>query len=76
ALKMGFLSFDATQVSANDVDYPIDVVVYEKNSFKAREIRLHKEDMEAISDDWNEALRKSLEGIDESWMKDLISKKK
>jgi putative proteasome-type protease len=73
---MGFLSFDATQVSANDVDYPIDVVVYEKNSFKAREIRLHKEDMEAISDDWNEALRKSLEGIDESWMKDLISKKK
>jgi hypothetical protein len=49
------------------------VVVYEKNSFKAKEIRLYKEDMEAISDDWNEALRKSLAGIDEGWMKDLIS---
>jgi putative proteasome-type protease len=76
ALKMGFLSFDATQVSANDVDYPIDVVVYEKGSFKAREVRLHKEDMEAISDDWNEALRQSLTRIDEGWMKDLISPSK
>lgn len=76
ALKMGFLSFDATQVSANDVDYPIDVVVYEKNSFKAREIRLYKEDMQKISDDWNEALRKSLASIEEGWMKELISPQK
>jgi putative proteasome-type protease len=76
ALKMGFLSFDATQVSANDVDYPIDVVVYEKGSFKAKEVRLYKEDMQAISDDWNEALRKSLAGIDEGWMKELISSSK
>ncbi|MCZ2471249.1 peptidase [Aquirufa ecclesiirivi] len=73
ALKMGFLSFDATQVSSNDVDYPIDVVVYEKNSFHAKEIRLSKEDMQSISDDWNIALRNSLEGIDEKWMENLIS---
>ena len=73
ALKMGFLSFDATQVSTNDVDYPIDVVVYEKNSFKAKEVRLYKEDMQKISDEWNIALRNSLENIDEAWMKNLIS---
>ena len=73
ALKRGFLSFDATQVSTNDVDYPIDVVVYEKGSFKAKEIRLHKEDMQTISDEWNIALRKSLASIDEDWMKNLIS---
>ena len=73
ALKMGFLSFDATQVSTNDVDYPIDVVVYEKNSFKAKEVRLYKEDMQKISDEWNVALRNSLESIDEEWMKSLIS---
>lgn len=36
ALKMGFLSFDATQVSTNDVDYPIDVVVYEKIALKQK----------------------------------------
>lgn len=72
ALKMGFLSFDATQVSTNDVDYPIDVVVYEKDSFKAIEVRLYKEDMQKISDEWNTALRKSLESINEDWMKNLI----
>ena len=38
--------------------------------------RLYKEDMEAISDDWNEALRQSLARIDEGWMKDLISPSK
>ena len=73
ALKMGFLSFDATQVSTNDVDYPIDVVVYEKGSFKAKEIRLNKEDMQKISDEWNLALRNSLETIEEGWMKGLIN---
>jgi putative proteasome-type protease len=73
ALKMGFLSFDATQVSTNDVDYPIDVVVYEKGSFKAKEIRLYKEDMQKISDDWNLALRNSLETIEEYWMKSLLT---
>jgi putative proteasome-type protease len=73
ALKMGFLSFDATQVSTNDVDYPIDIVVYEKDSFKAKEVRLYKEDMQKISDEWNIALRNSLENIDETWMKNLIS---
>jgi len=73
ALKMGFLSFDATQVSTNDVDYPIDIVVYEKDSFKVKEVRLYKEDMEKISDEWNIALRNSLESIDEDWMKNLIS---
>lgn len=72
ALKMGFLSFDATQVSTNDVDYPIDVVVYEKGSYKVKEIRLHKEDMQKISDDWNLALRNSLESIEEYWMKSLL----
>jgi len=73
ALKMGFLSFDATQVSTNDVDYPIDVVVYEKDSFKAKEVRLYKEDMQKISDEWNIALKNSLESIDKEWMKSLIS---
>jgi len=29
-----FLSFNATRISANDVEYPIDVVFYKKNSFQ------------------------------------------
>jgi hypothetical protein len=36
-------------------------------------VRLYKEDMQKISDEWNIALRNSLESIDEEWMKNLIS---
>jgi putative proteasome-type protease len=55
------------------VDYPIDVVVYEKGSFKTKELRLYKEDMQQISDDWNLSLRNSLQTINEDWMKTLLS---
>lgn len=72
ALKMGFLSFDATQFSTNDVDYPIDVVVYETGSFKTKELRLNREDMQKISDDWNLSLRESLKTISEDWMQKLF----
>jgi putative proteasome-type protease len=34
ALKAGFLSFDSTRVSSNNVDFPIDVVLYKKDSFQ------------------------------------------
>ena len=42
ALKAGFLSFDATRISANDVDYPIDVIYYSKDSFRIIEKRYKK----------------------------------
>lgn len=42
ALTTGFLSFDSTRVSANDVDFPIDVVLYENNSFNLIEHRFEK----------------------------------
>ncbi len=34
ALKAGFLSFDSTRVSSNDVAFPIDVVLYKKDSYQ------------------------------------------
>src|ERR1700733_6464725 len=33
ALKAGFLSFDSTRVSSSNVGFPIDVVLYKKDSF-------------------------------------------
>ena len=35
ALKAGFLSFDSTGLSANNVGFTIDVVLYKKGSFKS-----------------------------------------
>ncbi len=74
ALKAGFLSFDATRISANDVDYPIDVIFYEKNSFRIIERRYKKDELTKISKNWNSKLSKSIDSIPDNWMEKLFSK--
>jgi putative proteasome-type protease len=49
ALKAGFLSFDSTRYSANDVGFPIAVVFYKKDSFEMQENRFTSKDMGKIS---------------------------
>lgn len=63
ALKSAFLSFDATRISANDVDYPIDTVVLEKDSYQLIEHRFHEKDLGHISEFWNERLRQGIEDM-------------
>ncbi|GAB3918960.1 peptidase [Larkinella terrae] len=74
ALKMGFLAFDATRVSANDVDYPLDVVVYAKDSFHLTEHRLEKEDMESVSNQWSALLNNSVRKLPTAWMNPIFNK--
>ncbi len=71
ALKTGFLSFDSTRVSANDVDFPIDVVLYKTNSFNMVEQRYEKRDMQKMSSRWDEELKAALKQLPEEWM-DLV----
>jgi putative proteasome-type protease len=74
ALKAGFLSFDSTRVSSNNVDFPIDVAVYKKNSFHITEQRYEKKDLENISVQWAEELKAALENISEEWMDATFNK--
>ena len=74
ALKIGFLAFDATRVSANDVDYPLDVVIYEKDSFHLRQHRLEKDDMDAVSKQWNALLNNSVQKLPNDWMEPIFTK--
>src|ERR1700710_1313692 len=46
ALKAGFLSFDSTRVSSNNVDFPIDVVVYKRDSYSMVEQRYEQKDLQ------------------------------
>ncbi|MEM9896088.1 MAG: peptidase [Bacteroidota bacterium] len=62
-LKSGFLSFDATRLSANDVDYPIDIVMLEKNHFKIREKRFEENALGDISQFWNNQLRQAIDNL-------------
>ncbi len=74
ALKTGFLSFDSTRVSSNNVDFPIDVALYKKDSFEIIQQRYEKKDLEYISAQWAEELKLALEHISEDWMDTTFNK--
>lgn len=74
ALKAGFLSFDSTRVSSNNVDFPIDVVLYKKDNFKLAEHRYEKKDLENVSAQWAEELKIALQNIPEEWMNSTFNK--
>lgn len=63
AFKLGCLSFDSTQICAADVDYPIDVLLYERDSGQIVEHRYEAEDLREISQWWQERLRKSVQEL-------------
>ena len=68
ALKVGCLAFDSTRISAADVDFPIDVVIYAKNSYRFTEHQYGKQDLAAISDWWQERLRNSVRELPAEWI--------
>lgn len=68
ALKVGVLSFDSTRISAADVDYPMDVVIYAKNTYQITEYRYSKDDLSPISDWWQERLRNSVRDLPAEWI--------
>ena len=68
AVKAGFLSFDSTRLSANDVGFPIDVAVYRKDSFKIAERRYEEQDLQKISDFWELEVLASLDRIPDDWI--------
>ena len=74
-LKLGFLAFDSTRVSANDVDFPLDVLLYEKNSFKIVEHTYVKHDLEHISYQWNALLKNSVQKLPVDWIDPLLRKR-
>jgi len=74
ALKAGFLSFDSTRVSNNDVDFPIDVVLYRKDSFKMIEHRYEREDLQHVANAWAEKLREALDDMPEEWIEQSFEK--
>lgn len=74
ALKAGFLSFDSTRVSSNNVDFPIDVILYKKDTFKLVEQRYTQKDMASISAQWDDELKSALQNIPGDWMDKAFAK--
>jgi putative proteasome-type protease len=72
ALKAGFLSFDSTRVSASDVGYPLDIVLYKTGTFEMVEQRFSYNDLKYISVEWAEHLKDSVKELSEDWMDNLL----
>ncbi len=63
AIKTAFLAFDATRISVNDVDFPIDTVILENDKFHVIERRFEQEELIHISNFWNNRLRESINDL-------------
>lgn len=74
ALKVGCLAFDSTRISAADVDFPIDVVLYQKGGRDLAEHRYEKEDLADISSWWQEHLRGLIHELPSEWIDNVASK--
>ena len=60
AFKVGCLAFDSTRISAADVDYPIDVVLFRQGTDRMIERRYTETDLKPLSSWWQEHLRELL----------------
>jgi putative proteasome-type protease len=74
ALKVGCLAFDSTRISAADVNFPIDVLIYVRDSYQTVMHRYDKSDLLEISDWWQDRLRKSVRELSLSWIEPLLEK--
>ncbi|MEQ9288474.1 MAG: peptidase [Cyclobacteriaceae bacterium] len=62
-MKCAFLSFDATRLSSNDVDYPIDTISLKNDSYHLIEHRYVEKDLGHLSDYWNSRIKDAIENI-------------
>jgi len=74
ALKVGLLAFDSTRISATDVDLPVDIVLYEANSFRFVEHRFVQEDLQEISEWWMEKLKGNIRAMPSEFIDRVIAR--
>jgi len=68
AFKVGILAFDATRLCAADVDFPMDVLLYTRNSFEIVEQRYQRDDLREITLWWQERMRESVQDLPSEWI--------
>ena len=74
AFKVGCLAFDSTRISAADVDFPIDVVLYARDTYQIIEHQYEKDDLLDISNWWQDRLRQSVNELPSEWIERVFSK--
>ena len=67
ALKIGYLAFEATRTSTTATDFPMDVVIYRRDSFRLQEHRYEAAELAQASAWWTESLRGLIEALPSRW---------
>ncbi|MCB1195381.1 peptidase [bacterium] len=74
ALKAGVLAFDSTRVCANDVGYPIDIILYKNNSFRIVTHRFDHSDLDSYSRAWQQKISQALDDLPDEWVASVFAK--
>jgi len=74
ALKVGVLAFDSTRISATDVDYPLDVVLYQRDTFQMVEQRFDAADLDELTNFWQERLRTGVAQLPADGLTDMFNR--
>lgn len=72
-LKAGYLAFDATRTSATDVGFPLDVVLYRRNTFTLVERRLERNELWPVSEQWQQQICEAVHHTQCDWAKQLVN---
>ncbi|MDZ7614540.1 MAG: hypothetical protein U5K51_13180 [Flavobacteriaceae bacterium] len=56
AIKVAYLSFDATFKNASDVDFPLDFALYRNGTFEIQEFRKQENELKDTATRWNKML--------------------
>lgn len=74
ALKIGVLAFDATRTSTTDVGFPLDVVLYRRDSYRIVEHRYSEGDLAHASAWWGDRVRRAIVDAPGEWVEDVMAK--
>lgn len=72
ALKIGYLAFDATRIAATDVDYPIDIVLYKRDSHVIAQHRYEASELRSVGRWWERRLVKSIKELPSVWIHEAM----
>ena len=72
ALKLGYLAFNAARVAANDVGFPLDVLLYQCQTRKMVEHRYTESSLQHVTDWWQERLRTGVDQLPGDWVKNVL----
>jgi putative proteasome-type protease len=74
ALRVGFLSYNATHECCVDVDYPLDVVAYRKDTYQIVEHRYERKQLQPIAEEWEKHLKQAAQNLSADWTRDILQR--